>query len=148
MPTGSAQSSRRIFFYGLFMDCSRLREKGLNPRHIEIAQADGFGLRIGDRATLVAAPGETCWGLVATLEQSEIDRLYNDDSVRDYRPENIDVRTQSGQRQAVCVYNLPPQPLSGSNRQYARSLAELAQRLELPAEYIAEIEAWAKLTEN
>lgn len=130
------------------MDCSLLRQQGMHPRNAEIAQAKGFGLRIGDRATLVASPGESCWGTIVTLEQSEIDLLYHEDGVSDYRPEKIDVRTQSGQLQTVCVYNLSPRLMRGCNRPYAQSLAELALRLELPAEYVAEIEAWAKLTES
>ena len=141
-------AARRIFFYGLFMDRSRLSQMGLNPRDLEIACADGFGLRIGERATLVKSPGESCWGLVVTLEQAEIDSLYSDHSVQDYRPENISVQTQSGQQKSVCVYNLPSPPVGKPNRRYAQLLADLAIRLELPPEYVAQIQRWTKLKKH
>jgi hypothetical protein len=56
-----------VFFYGLFMDEDLLSAKGiiaLNPRR---ATVDGFGLRIGARATLVPAAGERSYGTVVGL---------------------------------------------------------------------------------
>lgn len=53
----------KVFFYGLFMDDSLLRSRGivgLNPRP---ATVEEFGLRIGKRATL-SLPGTnavTAW---------------------------------------------------------------------------------------
>jgi hypothetical protein len=51
-------SERRVdvFFYGLFMDIGVLRQSGVEPVNPRRASADGFALRIGRRATLVAAP--------------------------------------------------------------------------------------------
>jgi hypothetical protein len=39
------------FFYGLFMDEALLKSKGFNPTCFEIACLEGFGLRIGERAS-------------------------------------------------------------------------------------------------
>lgn len=44
-----------VFFYGLFMDADLFEAKGLRPRDPRRARIEGYGLRIGERATLVPA---------------------------------------------------------------------------------------------
>ena len=78
-----------VFFYGLFMDERLLRDKGLTPRHAELASVDGLALRIGRRATLVPASGGRVHGVVMSLMLDEVDRLYSEPSVRESVPSRI-----------------------------------------------------------
>jgi hypothetical protein len=78
-----------VFFYGLFMDESLLRAKGIEPQQRRLATLKNFRLVIGARATLVPCPGETVHGVIFSLTHAEIDSLYADASVSVYRPEAI-----------------------------------------------------------
>lgn len=132
-----------VFFYGLFMDEALLRAKGMNPTKPVLAFVDGFGLRIGDRATLIKAGDERAYGLIMSLNEQELSILYGDESVVDFIPENITALTENGESIKAISYNLPLEKLTGQNKQYAKSLAILAKKVGLPAEYISEIQRWA-----
>ena len=66
-----------IFFYGLFMDDSLLREKGINPVNRRMASVENCSLVIGARATLVPCPGRTVHGVLFSLTHVEVDALYS-----------------------------------------------------------------------
>ena len=132
-----------VFFYGLFMDEALLREKGMSPSKPLLAFVDGFGLRIGERATLIKSDDERAYGLIMSLSDQELSILYGDESVADYIPENITAITENKELVNVISYNLPLEKLSGQNMQYAESLAIVAKKVGLPAEYISEIQHWA-----
>ncbi len=131
-----------VFFYGLFMDEALLREKGVNPSKPIIAFVDGFGLRIGTRATLIKSKNERAYGLIMPLSDEELSILYGEESVADYIPESITAITETGEAVGVICYNLPLEKLSGQNEQYAKSLAKVAEKAGLPLDYISEIEQW------
>ena len=131
------------FFYGLFMDEALLKSKGFNPSCVEIACIEGFGLRIGERASLVKSESERAYGLVMSMSHEDLKALYSDESVSDYVPENLTVTTSNKKTILVSTYNLPVEKLTGQNREYACSLAILAKNVGLPSEYIEEIERWA-----
>lgn len=133
-----------IFFYGLFMDISMLQEKGLSPSNPVMARAQGFGLRIGERATLVKAEGECAYGVVMPLSGEDVSSLYSESSVADYVSEQIDVIDGNDRSLQATVYNLPPDLLSGRNTSYAQALAIVARKVGLPVDYIKEIERWAE----
>lgn len=131
-----------VFFYGLFMDAALLRGKGVNPSDPIIACADGFGLRIGTRATLIKSHAERAYGLIMSLTDQELDILYSEESVADYIPENMTAITEKKESLDVICYNLPLEKLSGQNKQYAKSLAVVAEKVGLPSDYINEIKQW------
>lgn len=136
-------SSRRadVFFYGLFMDETLLRSKGLEPQGGEQASVDGVALRIGERAALVPTPGGRVHRLVFSLTPPELERLYSEPSVQAYRPEAVLARLARGGAIAALCYNLPEPPSPGErNPEYASKLRALAQRIGLPAEYIASLQ--------
>jgi len=135
---------KSVFFYGLFMDEDLLREKGLNPSTAKIAHVAGYGLRIGERATLVASSQERSYGSVIQLDEQEIEILYGDKSVEDYVPEKVTAIDTNGSRLDAISYILPVSKLSGKNRGYAKSLAAVAKKIGLPDEYIDEIRKWTK----
>jgi hypothetical protein len=128
-----------VFFYGLFMDEALLRAKGVDPQQPRRASLKGFELRIGQRATLVASAAATVHGVLASISQRELDALYSDPGVREYRPEQVSVDVGDRQVSAQC-YMLPAARWSDApNPEYAARLRALAQKLGLPPQYIASI---------
>jgi hypothetical protein len=131
----------QVFFYGLFMDEALLRERGLDPRDVRLASLEDFALRIGERATLVPAPGSRVHGVVLTLTVTDLERLYSEASVQAYEPQPVRVRLDDGGVIAALCYNLPQAPSREErNPQYAGKLRALAERIGLPAGYVASIE--------
>ena len=131
-----------MFFYGLFMDEALLRSKGVEPEHMQQASVQGFQLRIAQRATLVPMPGSTVHGMVASLKHSELEQLYSEPTVRDYRPEPVVAHLRGGGQIPALCFNLIATPSAGEhNREYAERLRTLAQRLGLPSEYVASIQS-------
>ena len=85
-----------VFFYGLFMDETLLRERGVTPENRRLAAIENFSLVIGMRATLVPCPGATVRGVVFSLSHSEVDALYSEASVSVYRPEAVSAQLADG----------------------------------------------------
>ena len=131
-----------VFFYGLFMDKGLLMGKGLFPSDPIVAYLDGYGLRIGARATLVKSPNERTYGTVMQLDEGEINLLYAEQSVADYIPEQVAATDLHGDALPAITYILPSENPTGSNHQYARALTKVARKCGLPREYIEEIEQW------
>jgi len=133
---------RRVdgFFYGLFMDSDVLRESRVvaaNPRR---AYLDGYGLRIGRRATLVPAPGARAYGMVFALTHDELDRLYGAPGLESYRPEAVLACSMEGETLPALCYNLREAPGPDEvNPEYAARLRAALGKLEFPPEYIASV---------
>lgn len=129
-----------VFFYGLFMDETLLREKGMNPQRRRMASVENFYLRIGERATLVPCSNETVHGVLFSLTHNEVDALYRDASVSVYRPEAVAARLADGGVVPALCFNLPvPPSLTERNSQYVSKLKELAARIGLPPDYVSSI---------
>ena len=135
---------KSVFFYGLFMDEDLLIGKGFHPSNRKLAFANGYGLRIGEKATLVKSLSESSYGIVMDLSENEIERLYSAPGVSDYVPERIEVTDEDGKNYMVQCYNLPVFKLTGSNREYAKSLSIAAQKMGLPKSYIKQLLTWVK----
>ena len=134
-----------IFFYGLFMDLSALKDQGLQPEPLGAAKLCGYKLVIASRASLVPAPGRQAFGVLARLPQAAVDELYAAPSVRAYCAESVTaIRLADDQQIAAVCYNLPPDELrSPANTAYARQLAELVREHGFPASYQQDILAQA-----
>jgi len=127
-----------VFFYGLFMDTSVLRDAGVSPQSPEIAVLEGYELRVGDRAALALSETSRVYGVVMSLTLREIAILYAEESVSAYRPEAVLVTLTDGQSLAALCYNLAePPPAGSSTRGYAAKLREAARKVGLPEEYVA-----------
>ena len=122
------------------MDQDLLKEKGLHPHNVKKVYLTGFGLRIGERATLERSEGECSYGTVMQLENDELKDLYGSDGVADYVPQAVLVTGMTGQTIEAVSYILPMEDVSGSNSSYALTLADIAKKLYLPENYIKEIE--------
>lgn len=141
-PRESMMGPRRInvFFYGLFMDADALRAKGVQPVNPRRASVSGFTLRIGQRATLVPEPEARVHGILMELSHDEIERVYAEPGVREYRPEAVIVELDDAAQVPALCFNLPVSPrLDDVDKGYAQKLRELALRVGLPASYVESI---------
>lgn len=134
--------SRRIdgFFYGLFMDAQVLREAGTNPSNFRRAYVNDFALRIGQRATLVPAPGARAYGMLISLTHADLERLYSAAGLEGYRSEAVVAQTFDGEVSPALCYNLveAPEPHE-RNTKYAKRLKSVLEQLEFPAEYVESV---------
>ena len=74
------------------------------------------------------------------LSSDEIDRVYAEPGVREYRPEAVISELDDGTRVPALCFNLPVPPgLDEMDNEYARRLRDLALRLGLPASYVERI---------
>lgn len=71
------------------------------------------------------------------LCHDEVDRLYAEPSVADYRPEAVLAELTGGSHIAALCFNLPPsdEPVT-PNPEYGEKLRAVATRLGLPADYV------------
>ncbi len=129
----------QVFFYGLFMDEDILSKNGVNPSNPRVGVLKDYTLKIGNRASLLPSKNDEAYGILVEVDDQEIIGLYAEKSVADYIPEDVTVTTNSGEEINATCYNLPLQMLSGTNEQYARSLHELAVKLEFPEDYLNKI---------
>ena len=134
---------KSIFFYGLFMDEVLLKKMGIRPSNVTLAHIEGYGLRIGERASVVESENETVHGVVMSLNNENVDNLYSAESVSDYIPECLIAIDSNNEPLRVISYNLPLAKLTGQNKEYAKSLSLVAKKIGLPLEYVRDIEKWA-----
>lgn len=125
-----------VFFYGLFMDIDVLRSQGTHPKNPKLACLQDYVLRIGERASLLPSPGDEAFGLVMTMEESELKKLYSEASVADYIAEQVTLQLENNKELSAWCYNLPSNLLKGTNESYAKSLYALGQSLNLPQHYL------------
>ena len=81
------------------------------------------------------------YGVIASLTHGELEELYSDPSLRDYRPEAVLADLPNGESVPALCFNLmaPPSP-EERNSDYARKLRALARQLGFPPDYVASIE--------
>jgi len=130
-----------VFFYGLFMDEALLRARGITSPNLRVASVLGFQLRISNRATLVPAPEEHVFGVVASLSHNELEQLYAEPSVQAYKPEAVLAHLPNGKSLAVLCFNLAELPTADEhNPEYAAKLRALATQLQFPLDYVSSIQ--------
>ncbi len=130
-----------IFFYGLFMDATLLREKGLHPTLVGPAELPGYQIHIGSRASLIPNPQSTSYGMLIDLPDEEATTLYSASDVSDYCPEIVKaILLNDRTLQTSLCYNLPADKLgAGTNSKYAEQLSALVLELGFPPAYASEI---------
>ena len=133
-----------VFFYGLFMDMGLLQQRGLGPRHPQVARLDGYDIDIRERATLIRHAAARVYGIVAGLTQEELDTLYADPSVRDYRPEAVVVTLADYRQVPAWCYTLPQVTGTSRNTAYAVRLVEVAKTLAFPGDYLDRLQRLAQ----
>ena len=128
-----------VFFYGLFMDESLLAAKGICPTESAIGYVDGFGLHIGERATLLPGANSRAYGVLMKITAEDVVALYSEPGVADYIAEPVVVNLPGKPPVPAVCYNLPATKLAGTNPEYAAALLTLATRLGLPDSYLRNI---------
>ena len=128
-----------VFFYGLFMDEDILVKNGIDPSNPRKGYLKDYALKIGNRASLIQFKNEKAYGILMEVNEEEITKLYAEKSVADYIPEEVTIVTGSNEQQTATCYNLPAELLTGTNELYAKSLYELAKKLNFPKEYLDKI---------
>jgi hypothetical protein len=130
----------KVFFYGLFMDAVLLRAKGTNPVNVRSACVPGYALRVGQRATLIESDQNRAYGMLMALTHDEIEQLYSEASVRDYRPEAVLIELSDNSRVPALCFNLAVLPVAAdANPEYAGKLRTLARQLGQPSDYVESI---------
>ena len=110
-----------IFFYGLYMDPDILKERGVDAAPIGSGHLDGYRLRIGKNATLIAEEGAKAWGMVYSLSEEESERLYGD--LPQYEPKTVVIHTKNGEAVSAWCYLLKEIPDEGEkNNDYWEKL--------------------------
>ena len=135
-----AERRIEVFFYGLFMDADLLRTKGIVAVNQRPCRLEGFGLRLGKRATLVPANDECSYGVVMALTPQDLKTLYSAPGLEEYVPEAVTCTTLSGETVCALCYNLtkPPAP-DEANSEYASELRNVLAKLGFPEEYIERV---------
>lgn len=133
--------STRVFFYGLYMDVNLLESMGYQPKQVGAARLDDYQLRIGERATLVPAPGKSSYGFLHDLSGEDVSSLYSRPEVHGYiaQPVVATLLSDSSMQHASCYVLESADAGSHSNLEYAVKLAALVSNLGLPPDYAAEI---------
>jgi hypothetical protein len=121
------------------MDERLLAAKGIDPSEVSLGFVDGYGLRIGERATLVRRSGARAYGAMMNIDPGAVTELYAESSVSDYLPEPVVVELMDGTRVEATCYNLPDDKVTGTNKEYAESLLQVAARLDFPDSYLQQI---------
>ena len=121
------------------MDADVLAKKGITPQDAVVGHVDGFSLRIGKRATLLRSAGARAYGVMMEISPAEVKDLYAESSVADYVAEPITVELMDGSRVEASCYILPDDKVTGTNKDYAEALVQVADKLGLPETYLAEI---------
>ncbi len=129
----------KVFFYGLFMDEHLLAAKGVKPSEVKRGFVDGYALRIGERATLVRHASGRAYGVMMDIAPHEAATLYAEESVADYLPETVTVVLVDGARIEATCYNLPGDKVTGTNKNYAQALLDVATGLNFPDSYLDQI---------
>lgn len=73
------------------------------------------------------------------ISPAEATHLYAESSVADYVPEPITVEISDGSKVEASCYILPRDKVTGTNKDYAEALVQVAGKIGLPESYLAEI---------
>jgi len=65
-----------VFFYGLYMDPDMLMDKKVEAKNPRPAIIADYGLKLGNRATLLRAPGKFSIGMLYSITHAELHSLY------------------------------------------------------------------------
>lgn len=133
-----------VFFYGLFMDATILMKNGIKPSNPKKGYLNDYMLKIGKRASLVPCKNEKSYGIVMTIDDDAIHKLYSKTSVADYIPEKVNIITTTNDSITATCYNLPSESLTGVNELYAISLYKLAKQEGFPDNYLEQIKKMIK----
>lgn len=135
------------FFYGGYMNPAVLEAAGVTYENGEAGYVEGLVLTIGPIANLEDKKEARAYGLLARLSHDDLDKLYGGDPAAlggaVYLPEAVLVQTEDGRAVPAMTYICPALAGGKPDPAYVAKLVDAAERLALPAEYIAHIRSFA-----
>jgi gamma-glutamylcyclotransferase len=140
-----------LFAYGSNMAASEMKAFCPLHRFLGPARLDGFRVEFrrrsrrwgGGAADIVEAPGESVWGALYEVPDGELERLDAKEGAGfAYRRRRVEVSLggESCAAEAYEVIDKEPEEVAPTSA-YAELLLAGARQRELPAAYVAEIEA-------
>jgi hypothetical protein len=77
--------------------------------------------------------------MLVSFTHGDIEHLHTEETLRMYKPEAVLREVDDGSVIAALCYNLVEPPAAGKTPDCARTLRDIAERLELPRDYLNEI---------
>ena len=124
-----------VFFYGLYMDPDVLKQKGVEPRNPRRAVLSNFVLKIGNKAALLRAKGQSSHGIVYALTRAEFNQLYSGPELAGYQPEAVSVKVGDQEIAALCFNLLEPLDSGVTNLEYSKKLKQAMNKLGVPVTF-------------
>ena len=122
-----------VFFYGLYMDDSILKNRDVVAKNKRVASVNGYRLRIGKNATLLRDEGSKAYGVICSLTHNDIYKLYAGAGLTSYVPETLTVRTNNNKSLTALCYVLLDPPLQDEiNNNYYQKLILCMKECGLP----------------
>ena len=132
-----------VFFYGSYINFAVLAEVGIDERPYQVAHVDGFRLRIGPLANLVAEPGARAYGIVMKLTHVELERLYVEHAQGvlggTYLPEAVLATSTTGDSLPVLTYVSHDMEPGAADPDYVERIHGPARELGFPDDYLDSI---------
>ncbi len=127
-----------VFLYGSFMSPQVLRDRGLTREvpPLKVALLEGFDIILSPSATVIPSTKDIVYGVLAELTNEELDLLYSQDWLTDYKPRPVIVRGKDGREVAALCYVAPPRPNTSPKPDYVTLLIETATAYGFPSWYI------------
>ena len=134
----------RVYFYGSYMDTDTLSGWRVRPLSLEVARLDDWGVTFSPYATLIPRAGDSVYGIVAELTESDVERLYSRRELADYKPVEVIVETATKRRiSAICYASKPSENLRPSPA-YIKLVVDTARKLGFPPAYIEKLNGFAE----
>ncbi len=121
-----------VFFYGLYMDPDVLSQVGVEARNPRIASINDFALAIGNKATLLRAPGQRAHGVIYALTHAEIHQLYWGAGLDEYAAEALLADVDGVSVPVLCCNLITPPAEGESNPDYEAKLRAAKIKLGVP----------------
>ncbi len=128
----------KVFMYGSFMSPQVLRDHGLTReiQPLEVAALEGFDIALSPSATVVPSKKNVVYGVLAELTNEEVELLYSQDWLKDYKPRPVIVKKRNRQEVAATCYIAPPHPNTPTKPNYVALLIETAMAYGFPSRYV------------
>jgi len=117
------------------MDPEILRFIGVEPRIPRKAKAEGYSLRIGNKATLFRDETSRVYGMLYSLTHAEVDSLYRGAGLDEYAAKALNIETDKKSVAALCCNLLVSPAKDETNSEYETKLRQVMAFLELPVTF-------------
>jgi hypothetical protein len=124
------------------MDERLLEEAGVVANDVHAGVLWDYEIRINSAATLIRSDRECCYGIVCAIASNDLDRLYAEPWLKDYRPVEVSVGTESGPVSALC-YISDATSDSRPKKEYVDRIVRAAEPHGFPSWYVERLRGFA-----